>query len=172
MSQVVRRVEADELVEEAKRGVGGLVGMDSCEAEAGVVVDRDVQVLPAGTLGSPRAIASDAVAGPHDPAQLLDIDVNELTWAGALVADDLLARRTHDQARATVPAKHRVHRRSRHSDRPADHVRSFPQLLSRTQDRLLDRGRRAPRRAQRAARSVRKRLTSPSAADPLRRRLP
>ena len=168
----MRGVEADELVEEAKRRVGRLVGIDGCEAEAGVVVDRDVQVLPAGTVGSSRAITGDSMAGPYDPAQLLDVDVHELTWTGALVADDLLARRAYDQPRASVPAKHSVHGRGRDTEGPTDDVRSFAQLISRAQNRLLDCRGRAPGRAQWAARAVTKRLTSAPPVDPLRRRLP
>jgi hypothetical protein len=45
----VSAVEADELVEEGGRAVGRLVGMHEREAESRVVVDRDVQVLPAGS---------------------------------------------------------------------------------------------------------------------------
>ena len=37
-----------------------------------------------------------------------------------------------------MPAKHRVHGRGGHPERPADHVRSFSQLCPSTQDRLLD----------------------------------
>jgi len=138
-----------------------------------VIVDRHVQVLPAGSaLRLARAIAGDAVSWPDDAAELLDVDVHELAGRGALVADDLLAASTHDQARATVPAEHRVHGRGSDPERPTDHVRSFAKLLSGAQDRLLDDLGRTPGRAVRPARAVVKRLTSTSAVDPLRGRLP
>jgi hypothetical protein len=76
--------------------------MDGGEAEPRVVVNRDVQVLPASTVGSLRAIVGHAMPGPDDPAQLLDVDMHELAGRCTFVAHDLLARGTHHEPRATV----------------------------------------------------------------------
>ncbi|HKS78438.1 MAG TPA: hypothetical protein VJQ07_06175 [Gaiellaceae bacterium] len=86
----VPAIEADALGEEGDCRGGGLVGVDACEGEPAGVVDRDEQVLPAReTLGPFRAVACDAVAGTDDPAELLDVDVQQLAGPLALVADDL-----------------------------------------------------------------------------------
>jgi hypothetical protein len=77
-------------------------------------------------------MGGDALAWPLEAAQLLDVDVHELTRRRALVADDLLARRSPLQPRATVPAKHRMHGRGRDAERPADQVRPFAELGSRS----------------------------------------
>jgi hypothetical protein len=122
----VSAVEADDLVEECEGRVGGLVGVDRREAEPGAIVDRHEQVLPACPAGgSHRAIAGDAVAGLDDPSELLDVDVHELSGSRALVADDLLASDWDTETRAAVAMQHRVHGGGSHSERPADHVRSF-----------------------------------------------
>ena len=132
--------------EEGERGVGCLVGVDASEAEPGGVVDRGEDVLPAGlALRTLAAVAGDAVAGPDDPPELLDVDVQQLTGALALVADDRLTRHARHQARAAVPAQDRVHGRGGEAERPAERVRAQTQLGAGTQHRLLDRGRRLPR---------------------------
>ena len=92
-------VEVDELVQEGERAVRRLVGMDGGEAESRVVVDRHVQVLPAGlALRLAAAIAGHAMAWPEDPSELLDVDVHELAGTRALVANDLLAGRPCPQS--------------------------------------------------------------------------
>src|SRR5262249_52817637 len=98
-------VEADELGEEGGRAVGRLVGVHAREAEPGVIVDRDEQVLPAGlALGLTTTIAGNAMPGLEDAAELLAVDVHELAAALSLVADDFLAHSARDQARAPMPA--------------------------------------------------------------------
>jgi len=104
-------VEGAALVEERKCGVGCLIGIDACEAEPGRVVNGGVGVLPAGfAFGLPRAVTGDAVAGRDDPAQLLQVDVQELAGTLALVTNDSGTRLTRMQARAVVPGEDRVHR--------------------------------------------------------------
>ena len=89
-ADAVRAVEADELVEERDRGGGGLVRVGGGEAKSAVVVDRDPEVLPAGlAFRLASAVAGDTVAWLQDPAQLLDVDVDQLTWCSTLVADHL-----------------------------------------------------------------------------------
>ena len=90
----VRAVEADELAQEGSGALGRLFAIHAGEADAGVVVDRHIQVLPAGfALRPTAAIAGDVMTGLEDASQLLDVDVHELAGRRALVADDLLVRR-------------------------------------------------------------------------------
>jgi hypothetical protein len=168
----VAAVEADELVQERGRAVACFVAVDGGEAEPGAVVDSDEQVLPAGLpflLAS--AVAGDAVARFQDPAQLLDVDMDQVARAGVLVADHLFRLRPGRQAGAAVAAQDRMHRGGSDPDRPADHVRPFLQLLPGPQDRLLDGRGRQPGREPGPARAVQQRFTPAAAVDPLRRRL-
>src|SRR3990172_227091 len=98
----VAAVEADGAAEEAGRGRRLLIGQHLRVGEAAVVVDGDVHVLPAdraprlaSLVGGGRVVVLRASADPpacsaSDPAELLDIDVQQLTWPGALVADGRL----------------------------------------------------------------------------------
>jgi hypothetical protein len=62
--------------------------------EPGGVVEGDMDILPAeassggASIALAGAIAGDAVAGPLDATELLDVDVQQLARALALVADD------------------------------------------------------------------------------------
>ena len=76
-------VVGDGATEEAGSGRGFLVGEDLGVGEAAVVVDGDVDVLPAlvvaaAVVAAAGDAAGDAVAGPGDPAELLDVDMDEL----------------------------------------------------------------------------------------------
>jgi hypothetical protein len=164
----VAAVEACAGSEERDCGVAALVGVDPAEAEPGRVVDRDEEVLPAGTARPITAVAGDAVAGLHDPAELLHVDVQELAGPLALVTHDLLPRRGRPQPRATVPPQDRMHRRGGNTGRPPDQMRAQLQLGTRPQHRLLDRLRCAPGRAVRPRGAIRKSLAAPGAVDPFR----
>ena len=71
-----------------------LVGHDVSEAEAGVVVDADVDELPADPPAAALAgsILGDAVAYPIETAQFFDIDVDHLAGVIALIAAHRLRR--------------------------------------------------------------------------------
>lgn len=75
--------------EEGRAGRGGLVGQVFGVGEAGVVVEGGVQVGPAGaglvaaSFGSAEGLVAAAVG---DPAELLDVDVDQLARAGAFVS--------------------------------------------------------------------------------------
>src|SRR4051812_1100485 len=75
--------------------VGPLVGEHFGVGEPTVVVDREVDELPTGSrtacplrcvLAWPRPVAAHAVARLEDPAELLDVDVNQLARVASLVA--------------------------------------------------------------------------------------
>ena len=95
----VAAVEGDGAAQEAGSGGCLLVVEDLGVGEAAVVVDGDMNELPAGDAGAapvdPRlclrgAAAADAVADAADAAELLDVDVDQLAGPLALVADRLL----------------------------------------------------------------------------------
>jgi len=47
-----------------------------------------VDILEAGASDQIAAIAGDAVTGPLDPSQFLDVEVDELAWVLALITAD------------------------------------------------------------------------------------
>src|ERR1051326_4978254 len=81
-------VEGDGGVQEGDGGFALLVGQHAGEGEAGVIVDGDVQSLPAGELG---ATATAAVATNGDlliAGHALDVEVEQIAGSGMLVAHD------------------------------------------------------------------------------------
>jgi len=85
-------VPSDGAAEEGDTVGGTLAGEQFGIGETGMVVDREVQVLPAGvTVAGPGLVTEHALAECPEAAALLDVDVQQLTRAGALVATDRLA---------------------------------------------------------------------------------
>ena len=74
--------------------IGLLVGQDLGEGDAGVIVDADVDELPAdaAAVALAGAIAGDAVADLVETTELFDIDVDHLAGSGALIAAHRLGR--------------------------------------------------------------------------------
>src|SRR5690242_7529727 len=73
-------------LQEGDRAARLLVGHDLAEADARVVVDRDVDEVPAGVfVAATLSIASDSVAGTPEPTQLFDVDINQFARALALI---------------------------------------------------------------------------------------
>jgi len=108
--------EDDGAVEKAGRGRGPFVGEDFGVGETAVVVDGDVDVVPAAEaaamavrVGAARAsgaawACADALASRLETAELLDVDVNELARTRALVTDGWLEPQSAEPA-DTVAAK-------------------------------------------------------------------
>ena len=69
-----------------------LVRQDLDVGEPGGVVDRDVDELPACTLRALAAIAGDPMADAPEAGELLDIEVDQLAGACAVVTPRRLAR--------------------------------------------------------------------------------
>jgi len=61
---------------------------DPGESDPGSIIDGDVDILEAGASDQIAAIAGDAVTGPLDPSQFLDVEVDELAWVLALITAD------------------------------------------------------------------------------------
>src|ERR1035441_8478958 len=94
----VALIEGDRPPEERDDGAGLLVGQDLGIGQARAVVDRDMHELPAalssttarrvGLVGVPAAFAGHAVPGTAlDAPELLDVDVDQLSRALALITD-------------------------------------------------------------------------------------
>ena len=79
--------------EEDGDGGAGLVRIDLGEADAGVVVDADVHVVPASPGRALAAVPGDAVAGLLEAREFLDVEVEQLTGVLPLVAPDRRGRR-------------------------------------------------------------------------------
>jgi len=109
-----------------------------------VVVDRKVQVLPAGAPGAMRPLAEDRLADCPGAAEALDVDADELAGPLALVALDRRAR-WQPQSRAPVTARQLPHRRGWAAEQGADDHRSRVRAGTRREDLRRGLGRAAPR---------------------------
>src|SRR5437867_2441579 len=85
-ADAVLGIEGDGGAQEGDGGLALLVGEDAGEGEAGVIVDGDVQSLPAGEL---RAAAPTAIAANGDlliAGHALDVEMEQIAGSGMLVA--------------------------------------------------------------------------------------
>ena len=101
-------VVGDRGLEEGGCAVLLLVRQDVAEGGAGVIVDADVEILPAvaAPVALAGSVAGDAVARSVEAAELLDVDVDEFARVLALVAPSStsvfagsLGRPSHIQSR-------------------------------------------------------------------------
>jgi hypothetical protein len=115
-----------------------------------VVVDRDVQVLPADppvALRATRIRAERSLAWLPEAAELLAVDVQQLSWSLPLVAACAArgdSARTR-QPRAAMPAQHLSDRRGRMRDEAREPDRPIGGPTASGQDRLLGLGAQAAR---------------------------
>ena len=82
-----------------------LAGQQLAVGQPRVVVDREVEVLPAGAFAAGQAVAEDRLADRSEAAEPLDVHVDELAGACALVALHRLACCPR-QPRAAVATQH------------------------------------------------------------------
>jgi hypothetical protein len=101
-------VEAAAVVEEVEGGAGCFVGVEGGVGEPCVVVDADVEVVPAGLAAAAAEQAGVGVAGAFDAAEFFDVDVDELAGSLPFVADERF-RCFLAEAGAAVAAEDRVH---------------------------------------------------------------
>src|SRR5262249_57310169 len=86
-------VVSDGLLEEGDGALLFLITPDLGEGQARCVVDRNVDELVAGAAAfALLTIMCDAVAGSDEPAELLDVDMDELAGQFALIAAFRFAR--------------------------------------------------------------------------------
>ncbi|KQT70250.1 hypothetical protein ASG51_14460 [Methylobacterium sp. Leaf465] len=97
-----------EIEEEGEAGAALLVRMDLGVGQPGMVVDGQVQILPAdpAALALAGALAGDAMAGALEAAELLDVDVDQLAGPLAFVALHGRGRFEITDAVQAVPAQH------------------------------------------------------------------
>jgi hypothetical protein len=89
----VLAVVADCPLEEGGAG-GAVVGGEQLGVgEPRVVVDRDVQVLPADPARALNTVPEDPLADGPEAAEFLRVDVNELAGPLALIPDDRVSLR-------------------------------------------------------------------------------
>src|ERR1700675_972481 len=126
-------VEGDRSCEEVDRRLRPLVGKHLRVGEPAVVVDADVDVLVpdvvaalafeigAGRVVPPAALASEGpfAGAALDSAELLDVDVEELARARALVAERLLEPEPPEPAQSE-PSQDPRDRRERHPEQLGD----------------------------------------------------
>jgi hypothetical protein len=75
---------------EGNRRGGSLIGEHLGVSQTRGVIDGDVDELPADTSDPSGAVSVDAMAHATDPAELFDVDMDELSGTFSLVADDRL----------------------------------------------------------------------------------
>ena len=90
---------ADRGTQERLGALLGLVGVDLRECDSAVVVDGDEDVVPADVTCSLSAISGDAMPDLVEAAQLLDVDVQQVTRRVALAALDVFLRTQVGQLR-------------------------------------------------------------------------
>jgi len=80
------RVVAHGVVQEGDRAAGALVRMQGREGHAGVIIDGDVENLPAGAAGFVAGIAGEAMTGLDDASEFFGVDVQQIAGMSMLVA--------------------------------------------------------------------------------------
>jgi hypothetical protein len=75
-------------VEEVDRAVLAFIGHDPGESDPGSIIDGDMDILEAGASDQIAAVTGDAVTGPLDPSEFLDVEVDELAWVLAFITAD------------------------------------------------------------------------------------
>jgi hypothetical protein len=128
--------------QESNSGLFGLVVEDLDVGESAAVVHGDVNELPTSTdLSSPagRVAPGDAVAGPAEPAQLLDVEVHELSRTPSLITVRRLGRVESAETVQAQARQHRAHGRDRHAQLGRDPRRGHaepPELFNQRLDGL------------------------------------
>jgi hypothetical protein len=140
----VAGVERDSSSQEADGGGGFLVGEDLDVGQAGGVVDADVHELPAdrflallarAALQTPVAVNAMAGAAGRDPAEFLDVDVQQLARVAALVAVGRLRRLKAAELAQADAQQDRRDRRQRHRQTERD-LRAGHAQLAQQHDHL------------------------------------
>jgi len=130
-----------------------LVGQDLREGNAGVVVDSDMHVLPAGAMDAAASVAGDATTDGLETSDLLDIEVEQIARSGMFIAHDGHSRFQISNATEVKSAQDAADGGTTSSDRERD-AESGPALAAQPLDQVDLLGRAAKRRAQRTGRPI------------------
>ena len=79
-------VEGEGLVESVEDALGPFIWEQTSEGEAGVIINGDVEAFDAGAGVALSAVAGGADAWASEAAKLLDVEVEEVAWGLAFVA--------------------------------------------------------------------------------------
>jgi len=137
-------VPADGALEEGGAVFLALAWQQLGVGEAGVVVDRDVQVLPAGARAALHTVLEDPLADVVETAELLGVDMQQLARTLALITHPRIALRA-GQPRAAGATQDLADRRGRPVNSSSDHQGARPQMLAPAQDLRLRLGRKTQR---------------------------
>jgi hypothetical protein len=97
--------ESERSVKEAEGAASGFVWEELSEGNSGMIIDGDVQILPAGAGGVIVAIARNAVAGALDARELFDVEMDEITRPLTLITTQRPRRLQSALASETVAAQ-------------------------------------------------------------------
>jgi hypothetical protein len=122
--------------------LGVLAGQQLGIGEPGVVVARDVEVLPADAavaMRAPGLLAEHALAGLPEAAELLGVDVQELAWPLTLIPSRTASCVAFGpgKPRAATPAQHFPDRRRRMRHQPRQPDRPIRRAPAGSKDRVL-----------------------------------
>ena len=106
--------------EEGRGSGGGLVGIELGEGEAGVVVDADMEVFPAGAGAGVAAVPGEAVTGAVKAAEFLDVEVQQVARVGMFVAADGRRRVEGTEASKALAVEDPTDGGGRHPDGSGD----------------------------------------------------
>ena len=164
----VARVEAPGALEEGGRRRRRLVGQLLGVGQPAVVVDREVDPVPADAAVPVALTAGDPMtAARSDPAEHLGVEVDEFARPLALVADDWWPGLEPVEPAQALAPQDRVDRSAGEPGLPGEDVRADPQLAPPGAQAIDELGRMPTGLAVDGARAVAQR-PGPGAAPPLR----
>ncbi len=130
-----------------------MVGVELREGKAGVVVDADKEVFPAGAGAGVAPVPGEAVTGAVKAAEFLDIKVQQVARAGMFVAADGWRRVEGTEAGKALAAEDPTDGSRRHPDSGGD-LCAGPAQPAQGGDAADDGGRYRPWRAMRTRAAV------------------
>lgn len=99
----------DRSLEKSGRGRGFLVRQDLGEGDAGVVIDRDMNVFPTGTMDAAATRAGDTTADSVEASDFLDVEMEQIAWEGMLITQDRRRRFQITDTTEVEPAQNTAH---------------------------------------------------------------
>jgi hypothetical protein len=113
--------EAECALEEGACGFSSFVSQDLSVGQSGVIVDADMGVLPTDAPSPSPSVSVDAMTGPSDAAQLLDIRVEEISRGLVFIAANGLFGLDVATPRQVMTAQDAADGRPRHATGSSHH---------------------------------------------------
>jgi len=130
-----------------------LVRKDLREGNAGVVVDGDMHVLPAGAMDAAATVAGDATTYGLETSDLFDVEVKQIAGGSMLVAQDGSGRFQIANATEVESAQDAADGGTTQPGGQSD-AQSGPALAAQSLDQVHALGRATTRRTQRTGRPI------------------